>query len=167
MQTAIAAAINLRCFAILAKRADGVIGVDLPDIGLVKEFTIKTLPWDAVVGTRSSAPNVVPKELDQGAILALERYLGEDGLKKSAHVAALAILYLYMVMSSDGYRSVMEEIGGAMAYSPLLLLQTRHQLLRQVSAPHRCRSRVFSLIFCLCCCGPAAFAQSNLSVKIQ
>jgi hypothetical protein len=45
-----------------------------------------------------------PADLDQSVLLALERYLGEDGLKPAAHVAALAILYLYMVMSADGYR---------------------------------------------------------------
>jgi hypothetical protein len=104
LQTAIAAAINLRCFAILSKRADGVIGVDLPDIGLVKEFTIAKLPWKALEGVASSTSEGAPKELDPGAMSALESYLGEDGLEKSAHVAALAILYLYMVMSSDGYR---------------------------------------------------------------
>jgi len=102
--TAIAAAINLRCFALLSKRADGVIGVDLPDIGLIKEFEIPNLPWDAVDGSASTAVAAAPADLDQGVLSALERYLGEDGLKPAAHVAALAILYLYMVMSADGYR---------------------------------------------------------------
>ena len=88
----------------LSKRADGVIGVDLPDIGLIKEFEIPNLPWDAVDGSASTAVAAAPADLDQGVLSALERYLGEDGLKPAAHVAALAILYLYMVMSADGYR---------------------------------------------------------------
>ena len=69
VQTAIAAAIDLRCFALLTKRADGVIGVDLPDIGLVKEFKINELPWDAVDGAGSSAVEAAPKSVAAQEIL--------------------------------------------------------------------------------------------------
>ncbi|KAJ9094961.1 hypothetical protein QFC21_005753 [Naganishia friedmannii] len=102
--TAIAASINLRCFAILNKRPDQCIRLDLPDMALYeKEWTLDSLPWDEFTAS-PLADGRAPAELDQVSLKALEAFLHDDGLPANAHVAALAILYLYMTLCNHGVR---------------------------------------------------------------
>lgn len=104
LQTAIAASINLRCFAILNRRPDHKLRLDLPDLHLYeKEWSINRLPWDAFTAKPLQCGSA-PKELDAGSLQAVEGFLHDDGLDATAHVAALAILYLYMAMSNHGNR---------------------------------------------------------------
>lgn len=104
--TAIAASVNLRCFAILTPRRDERIDIELPDIGLTKDWAIADLPWSEfasvdAAGQAAAAPN----ELDPRSLAALEAFLHNDGLSAPAHSAALAILYLYMAISSSSTES--------------------------------------------------------------
>ncbi|KAJ9115449.1 hypothetical protein QFC22_005207 [Naganishia vaughanmartiniae] len=102
--TAIAASINLRCFAILSKRPDQCLRLDLPDMALYeKEWPLGSLPWDDFTASPLSDGRA-PAELDQRSLKALEAFLHDDGLPANAHVAALAILYLYMTMCNHGVR---------------------------------------------------------------
>jgi hypothetical protein len=103
-QTAIAASINLRCFAILNRRRDDKIRLDLPDLNVhEKEWSVDSLPWDQFTAKPLEGGRA-PAELDQGSLKAVEKFLQDDGLDATAHVAALAILYLYMAMSNHGQR---------------------------------------------------------------
>lgn len=103
-QTAIAASINLRCFAILNKRRDHKLRLDLPDLHVhEKEWSVDSLPWDDFTAKPLEGGRA-PAQLDPGSLKAVEQFLHDDGLDATAHVAALAIIYLYMAMSNHGQR---------------------------------------------------------------
>lgn len=101
--TAIAAAVNLRCFAHLFKRPDHKLALDLPDINLIREWQVDSLPWDKFTAVPLEDGNS-PAELDPDSLAAVERFLTNDGLDHTAHAGALAIIYLYMVMGNHKER---------------------------------------------------------------
>jgi len=68
-----------------------------------KEWSLESLPWDEFTAS-PLADGRAPAELDQRSLKALEAFLHDDGLPANAHVAALAILYLYMTMCNHGVR---------------------------------------------------------------
>jgi hypothetical protein len=103
-QTAIAAAINLRCFAHLSRRPDHKLALDLPDIGLVREWHVDALPWAAFTARASDDGGHAPTELHPESFAAVESFLTDDGLGSTAHVAALAIIYIYMTIGNSQER---------------------------------------------------------------
>ncbi|RPD61166.1 cystathionine beta-lyase [Lentinus tigrinus ALCF2SS1-7] len=103
--TAVAASVDLRCYGLTSPRYDGKVSVHFADINNYKhEWEIDELPWDAVV----PIPNgeVHPDTLDQRVIDAIKaRALPpEDKMPPKTHAAAIAFLYLYMMMTSAGSR---------------------------------------------------------------
>jgi len=103
-QTAIAAAINLRCFAHLSRRPDHKLSLDLPDIGLVREWDIDQLPWAAFTARPVDDDGHAPAELDSASFASVEKFLTDDGLGSTAHAAALAIIYVYMTIGNKQER---------------------------------------------------------------
>lgn len=76
----------------------------MPDLHLYeKEWPLESLPWDAFTAKPLQGGSA-PRELDPASLKAVEAFLHDDGLDATAHVAALAILYLYMAMSNHGVR---------------------------------------------------------------
>ncbi|RDX57495.1 cystathionine beta-lyase [Lentinus brumalis] len=103
--TAVAASVDLRCYGLTSPRYDGKLSVHFADINNYKhEWDIDELPWDAVV----PIPNgeVHPDTLDQRVVDAIKsRALpSEDKMPPKTHAAAIAFLYLYMMMTSHGSR---------------------------------------------------------------
>lgn len=105
-QTAIAASINLRCFAHLSRRPDHKLSLDLPDIGLVREWDIDVLPWGSFTAQPTDKEGKAPAELDPASFAAVEKFLTDDGLGSTAHAAALAIIYVYMTIGNKQERLV-------------------------------------------------------------
>ncbi len=93
-QTAVAASIDLRCFAILSRRANPYLALDLPDTGLQQEWKIDDLPWQAF----SFSDGMPPKELNAEALAAVDAAIKVEGVSHNAHVSALAMIYVYMSM---------------------------------------------------------------------
>ncbi|GAA5889604.1 hypothetical protein JCM6882_007081 [Rhodosporidiobolus microsporus] len=107
--TAIAGAIDLRCYCLATARSDGLLALNLPDLGYSQTWDVASLPWSALTpyGTAAGAqsggagagkaprPEVVP---DQELLTLLaNKYIKIDNLK--AVQAAQAFLYLYMHLS--------------------------------------------------------------------
>lgn len=89
----------MRCFGILSPRHDDRISIQLPDIGLDKEWRVADLPWSKFTA-KADDNDRAPAELDQSSLSAIESFVGQDGLAAPAHSAELAILYLYMAISN-------------------------------------------------------------------
>ncbi|TCD63579.1 cystathionine beta-lyase [Steccherinum ochraceum] len=101
--TAVAASVDLRCYALSSPRNDKKISVRLTNVGdHYHEWNIDDLPWDA-------ASPVPPGEahadtLDQHLLDAIvQRSLPPaDDLPPKTHGALLAFLYMYMSISHTG-----------------------------------------------------------------
>lgn len=96
-QTAIAGAIDLRCYCLAEARSDGHVSLSLPDLGYSQSWDLSTLPWHLVSAPLSSLktgpkPDTVPSA-ELLALLA-NQFVHQDQLK--AVQAAQAFLYLYM-----------------------------------------------------------------------
>ncbi|KAG5352022.1 hypothetical protein C0989_004165 [Termitomyces sp. Mn162] len=100
--TAIAAAVDLRCYGLIAPRNDGKLSVHFHDIeGFYHEWDIEALPWDVVTPIAA----VGEQPLDQKLIAAIsEGPLKELEGKRTAFAASLAFLYLYLILSEAGRR---------------------------------------------------------------
>lgn len=95
--TAIAGAIDLRCYCLAEARSDGHVSLSLPDLGYSQSWDLSTLPWHLVSAPLSSLktgpkPDTVPSA-ELLALLA-NQFVHQDQLK--AVQAAQAFLYLYM-----------------------------------------------------------------------
>ncbi|KAI9000507.1 cystathionine beta-lyase [Trametes punicea] len=103
--TAVAAAVDLRCYGLTSPRHDNKISVHFVDINDYKhEWDIDELPWDAVVPVPRGEEH--PESLDMRVIEAIKtRALPpEPQMPPKTHAAAVAFLYLYMMMTSGGHR---------------------------------------------------------------
>ncbi|KAG6868062.1 putative secondary metabolism biosynthetic enzyme [Termitomyces sp. T159_Od127] len=102
--TAIAAAVDLRCYGLVTPRNDGKLSVHFHDIeGFYHEWDMEALPWDVVNPT--TAGDKHPEALDQKLIIAIsEGPLKELEGKRAAFSASLAFLYLYLILSEAGRR---------------------------------------------------------------
>jgi mevalonate kinase len=96
--TAIAAAVDLRCYALTTPRHDGKLSLHLPDIGNFSHTwdLDKDLPWDAVspvpIGTHH--PAILNARLVEAIKRILPSSASEDHPKPRA--ASIAFLYIYM-----------------------------------------------------------------------
>ena len=110
-QTAIAGAIDLRCYCLAEARADGFLSLVLPDMAYSQTWDPASLPWDKVAPfppPLSSVLKLGPKGdfVPDHELLTLlaNQYItrdvaaGEQGLK--AVQSAQAFLYLYMHVAS-------------------------------------------------------------------
>ncbi|KAI0346577.1 cystathionine beta-lyase [Trametopsis cervina] len=103
--TALAASVDLRCYGLATPRSDNKISVAFTNISnFYHEWDIDKLPWDAVTPVTPGEKH--PDALDQRLLDAInERALppAHEMVPKS-HPAALAFLYLYMVLSHSKRR---------------------------------------------------------------
>ncbi|KZO91101.1 cystathionine beta-lyase [Calocera viscosa TUFC12733] len=96
--TAIAAAVNLRCFGLTTPREDGKIGLHLPDLGGYEEtWTLDELPWDALQPLSEGESH--GPVLDEQLVAAIIGSLKLHCATKTSQAAAVAFLYLYMMMA--------------------------------------------------------------------
>ena len=96
---------DLRCYGLTTPRHDRKVSVHLQDLdNFYHEWDIETLPWHAV--TPVAPGQVHPEELDQRLIEALNDGALEriDEERKPARGAALAFLYLFMILCRDDDR---------------------------------------------------------------
>jgi len=105
--TAIAAAVDLRCYGLISPRNDDMLSVRFNDIdNFYAEWDIEALPWAASTVLGQSERH--PDDLDQQLIEAINagplRELGPE--KSQARNAALAFLYMYIKLASAKRPSV-------------------------------------------------------------
>ncbi|KAI0661562.1 cystathionine beta-lyase [Cubamyces menziesii] len=103
--TAVAASVDLRCYGLTSPRYDNKVSVHFKDINDYKhEWDVDDLPWDAVNSIPKGEDH--PDTLDMRVIEAIKaRALPpESEMPPKTHAAAVAFLYLYMMMSVGGHR---------------------------------------------------------------
>ncbi|GAA5907493.1 hypothetical protein JCM8208_001393 [Rhodotorula glutinis] len=107
--TAIAGAIDLRCYCLAEARSDGQLSIDLPDLGYSQSWDLSTLPWHLVDPALTSSSSSVAAFLKTGPkpdhapstellTLLANQFVHQDQLK--AVQAAQAFLYLYMHLAA-------------------------------------------------------------------
>lgn len=95
-QTAIAGAVDLRCYCTVESRQDGQIRLNLPDLAFDKTWEISELPWDTmVVSTKAPRSDSTPDAM----LLSLFASKYVQGVSSTALQAAQTFLYLYMHLS--------------------------------------------------------------------
>lgn len=102
-QTALAASVDLRCYALTTPRHDGKVSVHFIDVGDFRhEWSLEELPWEAV--TPVDIGEIPADQLDQKLVDALLNKPIPESMEGKARTAALAFLYLYMVLTHGGER---------------------------------------------------------------
>lgn len=105
LQTAVAASLDLRCYGLTSPRYDGKVSVHFADIGdYTHQWDIEELPWDAVVPIPKG--NDHPDALDQRVVDAIKARALPPEMSAKTQAAAIAFLYLYMMMTYGGDRSI-------------------------------------------------------------
>ncbi|TBU55324.1 cystathionine beta-lyase [Dichomitus squalens] len=101
--TAVAASLDLRCYGLTSPRHDGRLSVHFADIDDYRhEWDIDELPWDAVVPIPRGSEH--PEVLDQRVIDAIKTRALPPETPPKSQSAAIAFLYLYMMMTSGADR---------------------------------------------------------------
>ncbi|KZT57946.1 cystathionine beta-l [Calocera cornea HHB12733] len=96
--TAIAAAVNLRCFGLTTPREDGKLALYLPDLGGYEEtWSLDELPWDVLEPLPEGEAH--GPVLDEKLVAAIVETLKAHCATKTSQAAAVAFLYLYMMMA--------------------------------------------------------------------
>ena len=103
VQTALAASVDLRCYALTTPRHDGKVSVHFIDVDDFRfEWRLEDLPWDLTNGV---APGELHGDtLDQTLIDGILQRSIPDTVSSKAKVASLAFLYLYMMLTHGGER---------------------------------------------------------------
>lgn len=98
-----AASVDLRCYALTTPRHDGKVSVHFIDVGNFRhEWRLDELPWDSVTPVGVGAFHA--DQLDQKLVDALLEKPIHETMDRKARTAALAFLYLYMVLAHGGER---------------------------------------------------------------
>ncbi|KAK4335731.1 Cystathionine beta-lyase [Rhodotorula toruloides] len=102
--TAIAGAIDLRCYCLAESRSDGQLSLVLPDLGYSQTWDIASLPWDKVDALSSTVLKSGPKSdavPDQELLTLLaNKFVHQDKLKAVQAAQAFLYLYLHLAVSS-------------------------------------------------------------------
>jgi hypothetical protein len=85
--------VNLRCFGVATPRADDKVALEVPDIDAEFEWEISALPWNLVKAASSKS------ELCPELIQAIEPLVNTKGVQNRTVGAAVAFLYLYMLIA--------------------------------------------------------------------
>ncbi|KAG8772538.1 cystathionine beta-lyase [Ceratobasidium sp. 428] len=104
--TAIAAAVDLRCYALTTPLPDSrSVSLTLSDLGAsTLAWDIDTLPWEAASPIGALTGTSGPTVLDVKLVTALEAVLDAGKLEGRVRGAAMAFLYLYMAMGGGDVR---------------------------------------------------------------
>ncbi|QRW04591.1 Cys/Met metabolism PLP-dependent enzyme [Ceratobasidium sp. AG-Ba] len=103
--TAIAAAVDLRCYALTTPLNSNAISLTLSDLGApTLTWEIDTLPWEAASPVGALSGTSGPVALDAKLVTALEAVLDAGKLDGRVRGAAMAFLYLYMLMGAGEIR---------------------------------------------------------------
>lgn len=95
----------MRCFAVLSPRADEIVSLEAPDVGVDREWKIASLPWNLLPLRNQKPKSQVDKELDPELVRALEAIV-DDGTREKREVgAAVAFLYLFMLIGGSDKNS--------------------------------------------------------------
>jgi len=65
---------------------------------------VDALPWAAFTARAVNNGGHAPAELHPESFAAVETFLTDDGLGSTAHIAALAIIYIYMTIGNSEER---------------------------------------------------------------
>ncbi|KAF8322620.1 cystathionine beta-lyase [Clavulina sp. PMI_390] len=96
--TAIAAAVDLRCYGHVVPRQDGKISLRLPDIdNTTVEWDIKDLPWDVVKPIAPGSEH--PDTLDANLVSAITSTCIPPPLAANKRVIGSCIAFLYLYLS--------------------------------------------------------------------
>ncbi|KAJ3553944.1 hypothetical protein NM688_g3359 [Phlebia brevispora] len=96
--TAVAASVDLRCYGLTSPRHDNKISVYFRNIDdFYQEWDLDKLPWEAV--TPVPPGQVHPDGLDQKLVDAINEKVLASDMSSKARGAALAFLYLYMMLT--------------------------------------------------------------------
>ncbi|BGP49431.1 cystathionine beta-lyase [Rhodotorula kratochvilovae] len=98
--TAIAGAIDLRCYCLAEARSDGQLSLELPDLGYSQTWDLSTLPWHLIVSPPSlkTGPKADTPPSQELLTLLANQFVHQDQLK--AVQAAQAFLYLYLHLAA-------------------------------------------------------------------
>lgn len=112
---AVAGALDLRCYAHVAGRSDGVITLAIPDVDASFKWNAQDLPWSALPKTLRQShvedgtdlPPHADESLDVSLRQAVEAFVersfptvsSEDIKSRQARGSAIAFLYLYMCIA--------------------------------------------------------------------
>jgi len=97
--------VNLRCFAVLSPRADGKVGLEVPDVGAEMEWDIASLPWNLLPLGNQKPKTQVDKDLDPELLSAIEKVVDNGHRDKRELGSAVAFLYLYMTIGGSDQNS--------------------------------------------------------------
>jgi hypothetical protein len=101
----LAASVDLRCYGLTTPRHDGKISVRFADIdNFYHEWKLDSLPWDAVTPVHIGDEH--PELLDPILVDAISTRALDDTISSSAKQAAIAFLYMYMILAHGGERYV-------------------------------------------------------------
>lgn len=105
LQTAIAAALNLRCYAVLSPRSTPTVALEVPNLSVDLEWPIPSLPWNLLpLHSTATHSQQADTELDPpllGAIEALVKDKEGEEVSPAAIGSGVAFLYLYMIMAGS------------------------------------------------------------------
>ncbi|GAA5822731.1 hypothetical protein JCM3770_000558 [Rhodotorula araucariae] len=98
--TAIAGAIDLRCYCLAEARSDGQLSLNLPDLGYSQTWDLSTLPWHLIVSPPplKTGPKADTPPSQELLTLLANQFIHQDQLK--AVQAAQAFLYLYLHLAA-------------------------------------------------------------------
>lgn len=96
---------DLRCYGLTTPRHDGKLSVHFADIdNFYHEWNLSDLPWDAVTPVKLGG--VHPDNLDEKLVNAITGKALGPVVQPKAKAAAIAFLYLYMILAHGGERYV-------------------------------------------------------------
>lgn len=100
VQTAIAGAVDLRCYCNADTRSDGRLALELPDFDFSASWDIESLPWDQLDSASSSKAPRADQSPDQSLLDALKQKTVQSD-KDNVVQAEQAFLYLYMHLAGS------------------------------------------------------------------
>jgi hypothetical protein len=86
----------------MTPRHDGKVSARFPDIDFYNEWDVDQLPWYAA--TPVDVGSEPPEALDTALVDALHQILTKEDVNAKGKSAALAFLYLYMILANGSDR---------------------------------------------------------------
>lgn len=89
----------------LSPRADDIVSLEAPDVGADMEWSIPALPWNLLPLRNQKPKTQVDKELDPELLRAIEGIVDNGQRTKRELGAAVAFLYLFMLIGGSDKNS--------------------------------------------------------------